>query len=160
MDRFQQYINRVLLSEGGYVNNEKDPGGETSFGIAKRSYPNLDIRSLTRQDAIAIYRRDFWERVHGPLLPPSFAFQALDAAVNHGIDNAVRWMQSAAGVAPDGYFGPVTVAAIAAANPADLVLGFLAERLNFYTRLSTFGIFGRGWARRIVANLRFAAEDN
>lgn len=157
---FPAYIDRVLASEGGYVNHPDDPGGETNWGIAKRSYPNVDIRKLTRAEAITIYRRDFWDRVHGDELPDSFAFQALDAAVNHGIGNAVRWMQSAAGVAPDGHFGPITLAAVKATHPADLVLRFLAERLDFYTRLSTFNTFGRGWTRRIAANLRFAALDN
>lgn len=160
MSRFQAYMSRVLAHEGGYVNHPDDPGGETNWGIAKRSYPNVDIRALTRDQAIEIYRRDFWNRVRGDELPPAFAFQALDAAVNHGIGNAVRWMQTAAGVAPDGHFGPITLAAVKAMNPSDLVLRFLAERLSFYTRLSTFNTFGRGWTRRIADNLRFAAEDN
>jgi predicted RNA-binding protein with PUA-like domain len=55
---------------------------------------------------------------------------------------------------------PVTLAAVKAASPADLVLRFLAERLDFYTRLSTFNTFGRGLTRRIAGNLRFAAPDN
>jgi hypothetical protein len=47
--------------EGGYVNDPHDAGGETNMGISKRSYPDVDIRHLTREDAEEIYYRDFWE---------------------------------------------------------------------------------------------------
>ena len=159
-DLFSSLIGRVLSNEGGYVNLRADPGGETNWGIAKRSYPNLNIRALTRDDAIAIYRRDFWDRVQGDKLPHEVAFQALDAAVNHGPGQAVRWLQRAAGVADDGRIGPITLAAIASANPSDLVLRFNAERLEFYSNLSTFSTFGKGWTRRVAGNLRLAAQDN
>lgn len=157
---FDAFIDRVLSHEGGYVNDPRDPGGETNFGIAKRSYPSVDIKGLTRDAAIAIYRRDFWSRVQGDKLPRAFAFQALDAAVNHGIGNAVRWMQRAAGVADDGIIGPLTLAAVGRADPADLVLKFNAERLRFYAKLSTFDAFGRGWVNRVAGNLDYAAGDN
>lgn len=160
MSLFDDLIDRVLSHEGGYVNDPRDPGGETKFGIAKRSYPNIDIRNLTREAAIEIYRRDFWARVSGDTLPRAFAFQALDAAVNHGIGNAVRWMQRAAGVADDGVIGPLTLAAVARTDAADLVLAFNAERLEFYAKLATFDTFGRGWTRRVAGNLRYAAQDN
>ena len=44
--------------EGGYVNHPDDKGGETNFGISKRSYPTLNIRTLTRDDAMQINHRD------------------------------------------------------------------------------------------------------
>ena len=157
---FDDLIDRVLSHEGGYVNDPRDPGGETKFGISKRAYPGVDIKNLTRDQAINIYRRDFWDRVQGDKLPRAFAFQALDAAVNHGIGNAVRWMQRAAGVADDGVIGPMTLAAVSRADPADLVLKFNGERLRFYTKLSTFDAFGRGWVNRVAANLDYAAGDN
>lgn len=160
MTLFDQMIERVLGHEGGYVFDRRDPGGETQWGISKRSYPTVDIKKLTRAQAIDLYRRDFWKRVHGDQLPACFVFQALDAAVNHGVGNSIRWMQRAAGVADDGVIGPVTLAAIGRCDPADLVLRFNAARLEFYTKLSTFDTFGRGWINRIAGNLRFAAEDN
>lgn len=157
---FETSIERVLGSEGGYVNDERDAGSETQWGISKRSYPNLDIKALTRGQAIEIYRTDFWLRAQCDKLPEAFAFQALDAAVNHGIENAVRWIQRAAGVADDGHIGPVTLAAVARCEPCDLVLLFHAERLEFYTKLQRFDVFGRGWINRDAKNLRFAAMDN
>jgi lysozyme family protein len=59
---FLTAVERVLADEGGYVCNPSDPGGETNFGITKRSYPDLDIKGLTREDAIAIYWRDWWTK--------------------------------------------------------------------------------------------------
>ena len=160
MGMFDYFIERVLVHEGGYVNDPRDPGQETRWGISKRAYPHLDIRNLTRAQAVDIYRRDFWQRVRGDELPREFAFQALDAAVNHGIGNAVRWMQRAAGVADDGVIGPVTLAAVQRAQAADLVLRFNAERLRFYAKLTTFSTFGRGWVNRVAGNLDHAAADN
>jgi lysozyme family protein len=84
----------------------------------------------------------------------------MDAAVNHGIGNAIRWLQRAADLADDGIVGPRTLARVGDCDAADLVLRFNAERLDFYTKLSTWGTFGKGWARRVAGNLRHAAEDN
>lgn len=157
---FEYLIDRVLSHEGGYVNDPSDPGGETRYGISKRAYPGVDIKNLTREQAIEIYRRDFWLRVQGDKLPKAIAFQLLDAAVNHGVGNAIRWMQRAAGVADDGLIGPQTLGAISRTDANDLVLKFLAERLEFYTKLKTFDVFGRGWVNRVAGNLRYAAGDN
>lgn len=159
-DQFNGYIERILKHEGGYVNHPTDPGGETKYGISKRTYPTVDIRNLSRESAKQIYYRDFWLPLQAWELPNEFAFQALDAAVNHGHDNALRWIQRAVGVADDGRVGPTTLSGIRNTSPEDLVLGFNAERLEFYTKLSTFNTFGRGWVRRIADNLRHARSDN
>ena len=152
--RFDAAFKALIDHEGGYVNHPKDPGGETQFGITKRSYPHLNIRDLTLDDARAIYRRDFWDRLQCDALPLAARFQVFDAAVNSGPGNAVRWLQAAAGVAQDGHVGPVTRQAVGAMHPAALVARFNAARLLFMTSLSTWPTFSRGWARRIAANLQ------
>ena len=114
---------------------------------------------MTREQAIQIYYRDFWCRVQGDQLPEAVAFQVLDAAVNHGIGNSIRWLQRSAGVADDGVIGSVSLAAINNKNESDLVLSFNAERLEFYAKLTTFDTFGRGWVRRVAENLRLGARD-
>jgi lysozyme family protein len=119
----------------------------------------VNIRELTREGAIEIYRHDFWERSEADDLPAPVGFQLLDAAVNSGIPQATRWLQRAVGVAVDGPIGPITLAAIRAADPADLVMQFNAERLDFMTKLTGWATFGRGWARRIAGNLRYGAAD-
>ena len=55
MAEFKLAIPRVITNEGGYVNDPDDPGGETKYGISKRSYPALDIKNLTVEQATAIY---------------------------------------------------------------------------------------------------------
>lgn len=164
MAQFDRLIGRVLAHEGGYVDHPKDPGGATNFGITERVAREWGykghMRDLPREVAVAIYRKQYWERVQGDKLPDAVAFQVLDAAVNHGTGNAIRWLQKAAGVAEDGSIGPVTLAAVRKADPDDLVLMFNAIRLDFYTSLTTFATFGRGWTRRVAANLRLAAQDN
>jgi lysozyme family protein len=156
---FDQAFYRLISSEGGYVNNPADPGGETKFGISKRSYPLVDIANLTRDQAREIYRRDFWDRGRMDEYDPAIAFQVLDAAVNHGIETAVRMLQRAAGVADDGHIGPVTVAAIKGKSVTDMLMLFIAQRIKFWTRLSTWPQFGKGWANRAADDLIFAAED-
>lgn len=155
---FDTAFSRLIDSEGGYVNDPQDPGGETKFGISKRSYPDLDIANLTLDQAKAIYLRDFWNPLGDA--HPAIKFQAFDFAVNSGIGTAIRKLQLAVGVADDGHWGPISAAALAKMELNDVLLRFLAYRLLFMTDLSTWPAFGRGWARRIAKNLLYSAEDN
>lgn len=157
---FDVAFDRLIGHEGGYVNNPKDPGGETNWGISKRSYPNVDIKNLTRDGAKVIYLRDFWNRIHADEMPDGVAFQAFDFAVNSGIETAVRHLQRAIGVADDGHWGPISRAAVQQQSETDTIMRLNAERLDFMTRLSNWPNAGRGWARRIARNLRYGAEDS
>ena len=156
---FDVAIERVLGHEDGYVNDPNDPGGETKWGISKRSYPDLDIKNLTRDDAKAIYRRDFWEPLRAKDFSSALAFQALDFAVNSGIGTAIRYLQRAVGVADDGIWGTQSALALQRMSDSDVVLRFVAERLDFMTRLKNWPHAGRGWARRIAQQLRYGADD-
>lgn len=156
---FNTAFDRLLGNEGGYSNNPNDPGGETNWGISKRSYPHVDIRNLTRDGAKAIYLADFWNRIHADELPQGAVFQAFDFAVNSGIETAVRKLQRAVGVADDGHWGPVTHAAALALSPTDMIMLLNAERIEFMTSLSNWKDAGRGWMRRIAADLRYGAID-
>lgn len=155
---FDQAFDRLLGHEGGYSLNPADPGGETKFGISKRSYPQMDIASLTRDQAKAIYLRDFWQPIGDA--HPAIKFQVFDFAVNSGIGTATRKLQAALGVADDGVFGPLSRRALAAADVNDVLMRFLALRLRYWTSLSTWPAFGRGWALRAAKDLEYAAEDN
>lgn len=152
---FDQVFDKLINHEGGYVFNPHDPGGETKFGISKRSYPHLDIHSLTLADAKTIYRRDFWDRAQCDKLHPDLAFDLFDGAVNSGIGQAIRWLQRAVGVADDGVVGPLTLASINRENDTSAIRArYSGHRLDFMTRLSTWDVFGKGWARRIAFNLQ------
>jgi len=148
----------VLKHEGGYVNDPRDPGGETKYGISKRSYPSLDIANLTREDAISIYYRDWWQR-HGydRLQDDAVATKLLDMAVNMGPATAHRLLQEALvflgyPVAVDGIFGLQTITAANLADPNRLlrVLRWLAA--HHYYRIADqrpqSRAFLLGWLRR------------
>jgi len=156
---FNTCFDRLIGHEGGYVNNPKDPGGETNWGISKRSYPNINIKTLTRDAAKLLYKKDFWDRVNADKMLPSLAYQAFDFAVNSGIETAIRYLQRALKVADDGYWGPATMSALKEANETDILMLYLAERLDFMTKLTNWENASRGWSRRIATNLRYAAQD-
>lgn len=156
---FNKAFDRLISNEGGYVNDTDDPGGETQWGISKRSYPHLNIAALTREDARAIYLRDFWIAGRMDRFDPALAYQAFDAAVNHGIGNAIRMVQRAARVADDGHIGPITMSAVLKISATDMIFRFLAQRGRFWAKLSTFEKFGRGWMNRLCNDLDYAAED-
>lgn len=153
-------INRVLGHEGGYTDGEGDPGGETNWGISKRSYPKVDIKTLTRNQAITIYYQDFWLPSHAEELSDGAGYQLLDSAVNSGISQSLRFAQRALGVADDGYYGPHTLEAFRKTSETDFIMRFNAERLDFMRKLKRWAKFGSGWAGRIAQNLRYGAEDS
>lgn len=150
-------FDRVIGHEDGYVNNLSDPGGETKWGISKRSYPNLNIADLTREQAKEIYKRDFWDKL--PDLYPAIAYQLFDFSINSGIETAIRYLQRALGVADDGHFGPVSRNAYEITPVEDIIMNLNAERLEFMTKLKNWDSSGRGWSRRIAKNLRYGALD-
>lgn len=159
--RFLKCFDRLIGHEGGYVNNPRDPGGETKFGISKRSYPKVNIKSLTREQARAIYWTDFWLVCQCANLPKDTDALVFDAAVNHGQQTAIRLLQRALDVADDGAFGPVSASAlrVAAGRPDRLEGRFVAHRLLFWASLSTWPTFGRGWTIRGANELLAALED-
>lgn len=158
-DFFDKVFDRVIGIEAGYVNDPDDPGGETKYGISKRAYPDLDIANLTRDQAKAIYGTDYWMRTKD-IKSDAVHYQLFDAAVNHGYDNAIRFLQRAIRAADDGHWGPASQAAYDAMPENDVLLRFLAYRLKFMTDIQKFDKYGRGWSRRISTNLLYAADDN
>lgn len=155
---FDTAFDRLLGHEGGYSNDPQDPGGETNWGISKRSYPNIDIKALTRDEAKAIYSKDFW----APLADadPAIKLQVFDFAVNGGLPIAIHKLQAAVGVADDGDWGPHSMQALAAMDVNDVLMRFNAQRLRFYTALKNWPRYGAGWTNRVAGNLDYAAEDN
>lgn len=148
---FPAVLNEVLAHEGGYVNHPKDPGGETNFGISKRSYPNLDIRNLTKADAAEIYRSDYWDRVRGDDLPAGVDLVAMDGAVNSGVSRGAKWIQKAVGVTADGQVGPQTLAALSGSDALAVIKKACALRMSFLRGLGTWSTFSKGWSRRVAS---------
>lgn len=164
MSVFDTIFERLMKHEGGYVNHPNDPGGETMYGVTKR-VANAhgywgDMRNLPRSLAKQITEKSYYKAVKGDDLDRLIAWQLTDAAYNHGNRQAVKFLQRAVGASDDGLIGDRTLKAVAAMDKNDVVLLFNAERIEFYTGLRGWISFGKGWARRVAGNLRFAAADN
>lgn len=167
---FDKAFEELLGHEGGYKCEREDrmdwTGGivgkgelrGTKYGISAGTYPNLAIQSLTLEEAKAIYKRDWWDRFRGDEIEYELAFQIFDADVNHGKGNGARFLQDALGLAPDGSIGPITLKALEGRDPAQVILRFLAYRLRFFTKCSTWDKHGKGWANRVANNMILATE--
>ena len=150
---FDQAFEILIGHEGGYVNHPRDPGGETKFGISKRSYPGEDIPNMTLVRAKDIYQRDYWWKAGCDLVPECVKFDLFDTAVNAGPKTAIQMLQRAVGVEDDGVIGPKTMLALSSMDPERLDKRFNGFRLQHLSTLSTWETFGRGWANRIAKNL-------
>lgn len=153
----QAWLVRIVGHEGGYWD---DPvGGPTKWGISQRSYPDLDISSLTVQDAEKIYRRDYLAPLQADRFEDGLAFQLLDFAVNSGQQTAIKVLQRTFGLTPDGIVGPVTMATIAGKTESDLVMIVIAARLQYMTSLKNWLTNSHGWTNRMANNLLYAVDD-
>jgi lysozyme family protein len=143
---FPRCLARILRYEGKFTRNPKDPGNwtggrvgkgvlkGTNFGIAANSYPNIDIAHLTVETAGEIYRRDYWNKVNGDLLPVGVDLAVFDPAVNAGVSRARKWYSAAKGAGSD----------------KAVVQAICANRRAFYRGLRTFATFGKGWLSRVA----------
>lgn len=144
MNLFNAAIGLIVNLEGGLSLDPNDagnytPAGElkgTKFGISARAYPHLDIPNLTKDEAIAIYKRDYWDKVGAVQLPAQLAVLALDVAINSGVRTA-RNMLTQSNLNP---------------------LRFNSLRLAHYASIQAFEHFGRGWVNRWAAVTNFAAS--
>jgi lysozyme family protein len=147
---FARAVAYVLQAEGGLVDNPKDPGGLTAYGISQRAYPNEDIANMTPERAAQLYSADYWDPIRGDQLPDPLGVALLDFAVNSGVPTAIRAFQRALRVTPDGIMGPATIAAALRSIPRVAITSLSAERMALLTALPTWPDFGRGWTQRVV----------
>lgn len=155
---FKRCIEVVLRNEGGYINHPSDPGGETNYGIAKKFYPDLDIKNLTKEKAIEIYYNDYWKPMNLELISDAdVILQVFDFGVNAGKKTSIRLLQRTLNLEDDGILGPVTLAAVNNSDPS-LIDKFKRRRKIFYMNLASkkpqLEVFLRGWLRR-VDNTKF-----
>lgn len=152
MSRFERAVALILEIEGEWSDHPDDTGLRTRWGISSRAYPDLDLSTLTRKQAIAIYRRDYWAKARCEKLPAPLGLAIFDAAVHSGPVAAVRSLQRVLGVRVDGALGPLTIAAVEAREPIVLRL-VLEQRARDLIELSERpgqGVFRLGWMRRLV----------
>lgn len=150
---FDKAFEQLIGNEGGYVNDPRDPGGETKYGISKRSYPGENIAGLTLERAKAIYLRDYWGPAGCDAWPDLVKFEVFDIAVNMGVKTAVMMLQRAVGAGVDGVIGPQTTMRVQSAAGDWVVRRMVAQRIRYYTDLKTWPTYGRGWMLRLATNL-------
>ena len=161
MAKFEPAVKVVFHHERGYVFHKKDPGGETNFGISKRSYPKLDIKNLTKAEARDIYRRDFWVKGEfGKLTSQAVATKGFDLSVNMGLRAGIRLLQKAAKtfvptLKVDGKVGPNTINAVNAIHPPDLLKEMRVQAAVRYAKIAVktpdSTVFLLGWMRRALS---------
>ncbi|MFL9934279.1 glycosyl hydrolase 108 family protein [Paraburkholderia sp. RL18-103-BIB-C] len=165
MNGYTDAFTAVVGAEGGYTTDPRDPGNwtggkcgagvcnGTKYGVSAATYPTVDIAGLTLDQAQAIYKRDFWDRLQGDQLDPDLAFQVFDAAVNCGAGTAAKWLQRAARASVDGVIGAQSVAAIRVIEPWRVAMRLNAYRLLSNAQAGTFATYGKGWSVRVANNI-------
>lgn len=167
LHRAEICIPRTLVYEGGYVNHPQDPGGPTNKGITlatfrryiKRDGTIEDLKALTVEQAVIVYKHQYWDKACCGMMPPGVDFAVFDFGVNSGVSRGVRAVQWAVGVRQDGIAGPKTIAAVRAADAASVVNAVCDHRMAFLRRLRTWGTFGRGWTARVDNVRKLALAD-
>jgi lysozyme family protein len=153
MADFKTSILKTLISEGGYTNNKDDAGGETNMGISKRQYPNLDIKNLTQDQAIEIYREGYWKNYYSQIADQHIADKLFDTGVLFGVGTVVKILQAALMTTVDGVFGGGTLAAVNAVEPVSLLAAFktalVSHALAIVQANPKDRQFFAGWVRRI-----------
>jgi len=165
-ENFEKSLELVLQHEMGYVHHPLDPGGRTNLGVTQRVWEDYvghkvdeqTMRNLTKELVAPLYRKEYWDAVHGDQLPSGADYLAFDFAVNAGAFRSIKTIQRALNITADGVIGPVTVKAIQDTNAEDFINSFSAAKESFYRGLANFPTFGRGWLNR-VAESKKAAEE-
>lgn len=154
---FEQAFDALLGHEGGYSDHPDDPGGKTRYGIteavARRAGYRGDMRELPLDLAKRIALEEYWRPAGCDEWPDAIRFDVFDVAYNSGVATAIKMVQRAAFAEADGVIGPKTRVAVKAIDPLRLYARISGARLQYLTDLPTWPTFGKGWARRIAANL-------
>jgi len=138
----------IFQQEGGFSADPNDPGNwtggsvgggflrGTNFGIAANSHPGLDIANLTKAEASAIYKTEYWDAIGGDGLRPGEDLAVMDPAVNSGPAKALSWWRAAGG---------------GSADAGAVIQEICAYRLSFMHALGSWSRFGGAWGRRVAA---------
>lgn len=153
----------MLRLEGGYVNDPRDPGGATKYGVTQKtlSATNLpgmpaNVKDLTPEQATAFYVATDWAQIHGDDLPGALAPLMLNSAVNMGEPTAVGLLQECLGVPRDAVMGPRTVEAVKNWHSPYMPEQTLAEEFAAHVGVRYATLSGRegqyelGWFRRLM----------
>jgi lysozyme family protein len=152
-EQIRAAILKTIKKEGGYVNDPHDSGGETKYGISKRSWPQVDIAKLTVWDAFKIYKQWYADPLRIKEIDnPRIGWKIFDVGVNAGLVRAVKLAQEVTGAEVDGIMGPQTIHAINETDEATFFMHFIPALEAFYAdiveRNPTQQKFMRQWLVR------------
>ena len=147
----------VIVNEGGYVDNKLDPGGATNWGCTEAVWEGYighkvsvdDMKALTKEDVKPLYKKRYWDAIHGDAIPSGLDYCLFDCAINSGVNRSAKIIQEIVGVFADGAIGNNTVSAITQLNPVTAINEFCDKRQAFLESLKTFPVFGKGWSKRV-----------
>ncbi|AHI60141.1 endolysin [Erwinia phage Ea9-2] len=175
-------IAAVFAVEGGYVNDPKDPGGETNHGITKQvaqqnGYTGA-MKDLTMEMAGSIYYKDYIEKPgFVPMIDvsPNVTWKLVDAGVNTGTARPSRWFQTGLNslsrggkdypqINVDGKVGSGTIAAYKSlqklrgkVKACELMLKSLdGQQLGYYMSLTNLSQYTVGWIDNRIGNVPYS----
>lgn len=165
-DNWTECLAQILKSEGGYVDDPRDNGGATNFGVTKKTYENWvgrevtkeEIKNLTIEDVAPIYKDRYWNLVRSDELKDGCDLLLFDLAVHSGPRRSVKIAQQTAETLVDGLIGPKTIAAINAMDQTEFIKKFSENRLDFYKRIEAWKHFENGFRNR-VKKTQIAAQQ-
>jgi lysozyme family protein len=159
-DNFMKSVKYVLQSEGGYVNNPKDPGGPTNLGVTKASWTSFlkkpvndnDIKKLTVDDVIPFYKKRYWDICLCDNLPLGIDYCVFDYAINSGPIRAVETLRRLIGLEHVGAFEKKNIESYFKENKDNIILikKICSQRLLFLQSLKNYEVFGKGWLNRVL----------
>lgn len=165
-EQFSRCVDIIFSKEGGFVDHPDDPGGATNMGITHitlaawldREVTVEDVRSLTRETAMEIYRANYWNALNCDNLPAGVDLVVFDFGVNAGTKRAARLLQKVVFVEQDGQIGSITVGAARSLDPKTIINNFSDSRMEHYRSLKHWETFKNGWTRR-TTDVRNRALD-
>lgn len=159
---WQDAFDHMIKSEGGYVNDPHDKGGETNLGVTKKAWADYlgrpiedgEMAALTKEAVEPFYKKMYWDRIRGDELPDGVDYLVFDFGVNAGPGRSARFLQEAVGADADGVIGPGTIGKVKALPVLEVIDRFSARKEQFYNGLvekdPTQQRFIKGWLNRVA----------
>jgi lysozyme family protein len=148
MDMFPAAVSIVLLEEG--VISDDAAGGVTKYGIARKEHQISDAAwaSFTKDDAIALYKAQYWTPHNLDGAPWPWALALFEAVVNPCGGSSLKLAQRALHTTADGEIGAETLK-LMHEDEGDALRSFLAYRADSYTHSQQYDLYGHGWLARL-----------
>ena len=155
--------NIVLSIEGEYQCDPDDKGNwtggnigigklkGTKYGISAASFPNVDIKNLTKEQAIILYKNKYWTKNKCDYMPDALSLAVFDYTFIAGAQG-IRDLQRVLNVKIDGIVGNQTLGACNTQPLRLTIEKYFDKRKEYFLRLSSkerYKKYRKGWLNRI-----------